>query len=98
MANSGPHRLFLSLPSTDLPVTTKDVVFFLYKGKGARMKKLGELRVSRGALVWRNKNDKYGRKIGWARLGKLLEEHGVRREKRPVGEKKLVSRRLRKTA
>ena len=98
MAKSRTNHLFVSMPLTDVQVKTADVVFLLYRGKGARMKKFGELRVSQGAVVWRGKNDKYVRKIGWDRFSKLLEIHGKRSEIRKPREKKSVSRGKRKKA
>lgn len=95
MVKQGPHRLFVTVPVEDVPVAKKDVVFFIYRGKGKRSAKFGELRVSQGALVWRGSRDQKGRKLGWDQLARLLEEHGRRAETRKPGEKKSVSRRKR---
>ena len=96
MAKSRKNHLYVSMPLNDVKVKTADVVFLLYRGKGARRKKFGELRISQGAVVWRGKNDKYGRKIGWDRFDKLLEKYGKRSEKRKPGAKKSVPKSKRK--
>lgn len=95
MASRNKHRLFVSVPVDDVRVTTRDVVFFLYRGKGRTSDKFGELRVSQGALVWRGAYDQYGRKVSWTRFGKIMEREGRRAETRARGEKKSVPRRKR---
>ncbi|MFM7133271.1 MAG: hypothetical protein ACKO0W_03035 [Planctomycetota bacterium] len=95
MATRNAHQLFLTLPLKDVRVTTRDAVFLLYRRQGRKNEKLGELRVSQGALVWRGAFDQYGRKIGWRRFSALMEEHGRRAEVRAPGEKKTVPRRKR---
>ncbi len=42
--------------------------------------KLGELHVSQGAVVWRAKDKKYGRRLGWQRLSDLFEANGTKRK------------------
>lgn len=92
MAARNKHSLFVSVPVEDVRVTKRDVVFFLYRGKGKSSAKFGELRVSQGALVWRGAFDQIGRKIGWRRFGELMEREGRRSETRAPGEKKTVPR------
>lgn len=54
------------------PLGKVDIEFFVSDETG----KIGELRVSKGAVVWKPANGKKGYKIGWRRLGELLEQHG----------------------
>ncbi len=96
MAKSRKNHLYVSVPLNDVQVKTVDIVFLLYRGKGAGRKKFGELRISQGALVWRGKYDQHGRKIGWDRFDKLLEKYGKRSEKRKPGAKKSVPKNKRK--
>ncbi len=42
----------------------------------------GALHVSRGSVVWFSANKMYGHKINWTKFAKLMEENGVRSEKR----------------
>lgn len=37
---------------------------------------LGKLLVSKGAIVWRSKNHKKGKKLGWKRFDSLMSEYG----------------------
>ena len=94
MAKSRKNHLNVSMPLKDVQVKTADVVFVLCRGP--RKEKFGELRISQGAVVWRGKNDKYGRKIGWDRFDKLLERDGKRSEKRKPCAKKSVPKSKRK--
>ena len=80
------HQLFMNMKILDAPVGTRDVVFLVYKDD----EKFGELRVSKGAVVWRGKFDQYGRKMGWAKFDRLMEEHGRRAEHRSPGARKTV--------
>ena len=72
------HTLHLHADVSNLSVGTKDVVFVV-RQDGQRF---GELRVSKGSLVWRGRYDHIGRKIGWKRFATLMEEHGVLAERR----------------
>ena len=94
MAKSRKNHLYVSMPLNDVQVKTADVV--VVRCRGPRKEKFGELRISQGAVVWRGKNDKYGRKIGWDRFDKLLERDGKRSEKRKPGAKKSVPKSKRK--
>jgi hypothetical protein len=92
MPNSGGHNLYVSIPLQDYRVKSKDVLFLIYRGKGARSKKFGELRVSQGAVVWRGVRDQIGRKLTWSRFHRLFEKHGTRSETRHPSAKKTVPR------
>jgi hypothetical protein len=43
---------------------------------------LGQLTVSKGSLVWFPAGTNYGKRLGWARFGLLMEEHATSVEKR----------------
>jgi hypothetical protein len=96
MAESKGNRLFVSVPVEDIRVRSKDIVFFVYRGR--QPAKFGELRVSQGALVWRGPFDQYGRKVSWTRFARLMEKVGRKSEKRPPGAAKSVSRKKRRQA
>ncbi len=64
------------VPERDLG--NPDVEFYIWNGD----KRLGTLKVSKGAVVWFSKNARRGRKIGWPRFSELMEVHGRRRERR----------------
>jgi len=85
------HQLFLNLDVRDAPVGSKDVVFLVYKND----EKFGELRVSKGAVVWRGKFDQYGRKLSWLRFDNLMQEHGRKAELRSPKARKTVPTRKR---
>jgi hypothetical protein len=80
------HSLYLEVDVRDAPIGTRDVVFFVYRDD----EKFGELRVSKGSVVWRGRNDKYGRKLTWSRFDGLMQEHGRRSELRPPKARKTV--------
>lgn len=42
--------------------------------------KLGELHVSRGAVVWIGKDKKFGRRLSWKKIDELFELHGTKRK------------------
>ncbi len=90
------HGVFLDLDLREHRVTTKDVVFFVYRGRTATKVKFGELRVSQGAVVWRSRSDQIGRKLGWTALSRLFEERGIRQEVRKPNARKSVSPRARR--
>jgi hypothetical protein len=66
----------------DIQVKHKDVVFFVYRRIGRRISKFGELRVSQGAVVWRGHRDQKGRKLNWGQFERLMQERGLRSERR----------------
>ena len=82
----GKHIVFIDLDVQDMEVRTKDVVFQVYEDG----KKFGELRVSRGAVVWRGAYDQIGRKLRWKRFDQLMQDEGRRAERRPPGARTTV--------
>ena len=95
MAKAKKHGVFLELDLREHRVRARDVVFFVYRGRGAKKAKVGELRVSQGAVVWRSRRDQKGRKLGWPALSRLFEAHGLRQEVRKPNARKSVSPRAR---
>jgi len=92
MRSTTSHKVFAELPFDYLRVQKKDIVFYIYRGGKRSSAKFGELRISQGALVWRAKGDKIGRKLNWSRLAKVMEEEGHRSEKRRQGTPRSVPR------
>jgi hypothetical protein len=45
--------------------------------RGSRSAKFGEFRVSQGAVVWRGRRDKKGRKLNWLQFERLMQEQGL---------------------
>lgn len=86
------HKLFVEMDLRECEVTTKDVVFLVYR----RGKKFGELRLSRGAVVWRGRSDQVGRKMSWKRFSQVMEESAGRSERRKPGTRVSVSRKKRR--
>ena len=82
------HKLFLDFDVQAQEVRTKDVVFKIYQ----EGEKFGELRVSQGAVVWRGRKDKDGRKLGWRRFDRLMQEHARHAERRSPGTRTSVAR------
>jgi hypothetical protein len=64
-------------------------VFKVYR----KRKKFGELRVSRGAVVWRGRKDQLGRKLSWRRFDDLMQSSGRLAERRSPGARVSVPRR-----
>lgn len=87
----GKHQLFIDLDVQDLEVKSKDVVFQVYENG----KKFGELRLSRGAVVWRGRSDKIGRKMRWRKFDQLMQEEARRAERRPPGARTTVRKKKR---
>jgi hypothetical protein len=85
------HQLFVDIELDDVEVKSKDVVFKVYRAG----EKFGELRVSQGAIVWRGRRDKQGRKLSWRRFDRLMEETASRAETRKPGTRLGVPRRKR---
>lgn len=84
----GKHQLFIDVDVVDMEVRSKDVVFQVYEDN----KKFGELRVSRGAVVWRGAYDRIGRKMRWKKFDALMQEEARRAERRPRGARTSVRR------
>ncbi|HUR27534.1 MAG TPA: hypothetical protein VM509_05060 [Planctomycetota bacterium] len=85
------HKLFIEMDIRECEVTSKDVIFLVYRKKG----KFGELRLSRGAVVWRGRRDQIGRKLSWNRFDKLMEDSARRSERRQPGTRLSISKRSR---
>lgn len=83
------HKVFVDLEVAAVEVKMKDVVFKVYR----RKRKFGELRVSRGAIVWRGRNDQLGRKMTWRRFNDLMETTAGRAERRAPGSRLSVPKR-----
>lgn len=75
------HKVFLDFDLRDTPVQIKDLVFKIYRDD----EKFGELRISRGAVVWRGRSDQKGRKLTWARFDALMQDAAKLAEKRKPG-------------
>jgi hypothetical protein len=84
----GSHQIFVNLKVPHLEVASKDVTFYVYE----EGEKFGELRVSRGAIVWRGRKDKDGRKMRWRKFDQLMQEQARRAERRPAGARLSVPR------
>lgn len=95
MATQRKHGLFLELDLREYRVKSKDVVFFVYRGRPQTKSKFGELRISQGAVVWRSRAQSIGRKLNWSRLDQLFKNYGRREERRKKNARKSVSRRAR---
>ena len=86
------HKVFVDLEVSAVEVKARDVVFKVYK----RKKKFGELRVSRGAVVWRGRSDQLGRKLSWRRFDDLMQSVARRAERRaPESRLSVPKRKLR---
>lgn len=87
----GQHKLFIEVDVRDMRVKAKDVIFRVYEDD----EKFGELRLSQGAVVWRGRFDKKGRKMGWKKFDSLMQEAGRLDEKRPPGARITVRKKKR---
>ena len=70
------HEVDITLPKRELG--RADAIFDV-KADGAT---LGALHISRGAAVWFPAGTTYGFKLGWQKLGELMQEHGSKSESR----------------
>ena len=66
------HEVKFNVPKR--PLAHKDIEFEVT----ANGVKIGELRVSKGGILWVSRNDQLGRKLGWRRLAELAEEFGTK--------------------
>ncbi|MFN0017824.1 MAG: hypothetical protein ACKVP0_06160 [Pirellulaceae bacterium] len=80
MAN---HQVKFSVPPLR-SLENKDLDFVVeVEDNGGNFKRLGLLRISRGALVWfRGKTHKNGEKMTWEDLDAVMGEHSRKRESR----------------
>lgn len=83
------HEVLVDLDVSSIEVKAKDIVFKVHR----KRTKFGELRISRGAIVWRGRADQLGRKLSWARFDELMETVARRSERRRPGTNKSVPKR-----
>jgi hypothetical protein len=65
------HDVTFEVPAR--PLGKKDLVFVVSKNRA----KFGELRISRGAVVWIPADKTKGRRLSWLQMDKLAQEHGT---------------------
>ncbi len=70
------HKVNFNVP--DRPLAHADVIFTVYEDE----EKIGELRVSKGAVVWFPGKKQIGYQLAWSQLDRLVREHGRYGEKR----------------
>ncbi len=85
------YKLFIDHDVRGMQIKSKDVVFKVYRDG----RKFGELRLSQGAVVWRGRKDKIGRKMGWLKFDDLMQEEARLAEWRRPGTRTGVSKRNR---
>jgi hypothetical protein len=66
------YNVKFTVPSRDLGHA--DIKFDVNNGNG----KLGTAKVSKGALVWVEKDHSYGYKLAWTDFAALMKENGIR--------------------
>ena len=64
------HRISMQQPKEN--IVNKDVVFIIKKNG----KKLGELRISKGALEWKPRNSTYTNYMTWSDFSGIMENGG----------------------
>ena len=92
MAKRMNHGLFLTAALKNVQILKRDVRFIVYHGPTGSDEKIGELRVSQGGLVWYGRSDKRGRKVGWERFARFMDQSSNRSERRASSEHKSVPR------
>ena len=70
------HNLTFTVP--ERPVGNADIIFTVYEDG----EKFGELRVSKGAVVWFPANKVKGYRLSWTQIDRLAIESGRYGEKR----------------
>lgn len=70
------HKVSFNLPNR--PLSFADVIFTVQEDG----EKSGELRISKGALVWFPRNKQIGYRLSWKKLDALFQEHGHRSQTR----------------
>ena len=85
------YKLFIDHDVRGMQIGKKDVVFKVYSDG----RKFGELRLSKGAVVWRGRKDKIGRKMRWVKFDRLMQEEARLAERRRPGTRTGVSKRKR---
>ena len=66
------HDVKLSVPS--LPVGVADVRFIVRRNG----RTFGELRISKGTVVWMRANKTYGRRLRWDQIDEFAQREGKR--------------------
>jgi hypothetical protein len=66
------HEVTFELPKRRLG---KADIWFVVKRNG---KAFGRLLVSKGSIVWRQRNQQRGKKLPWVRLDELMQDQGKR--------------------
>jgi hypothetical protein len=74
------HQPFVNLDVLDTKVRHEDVAFIVDHDR----RESGELRVNQGAVVWRGRAGKVGRKLLRTRFDALMQQAARRAERRPV--------------
>ncbi len=64
------HKVSVRIPKMRL--SNADVAFAVVRDG----EKLGELHVSKGAVVWKPRDKTYGKRVGWTELAEFVEAHG----------------------
>jgi hypothetical protein len=64
------HKVTFTLPDRDLGKA--DIQFLVRSNR----KVLGKLLVSKGSVVWRPKNKKFGKKLGWKKFDEMMKQEG----------------------
>ncbi len=70
------HRVHFDVP--DRPLAHADIIFTVHEDS----EKFGELRVSKGAVVWFPANKVNGYRLSWKQLDRLAQAHGRSGQKR----------------
>lgn len=71
------HEVNFNVP--DRPLAHADIIFTVRQDE----EKFGELRISKGGVVWYPRNKVLGFKLNWEQLDRLARKHGRRGERRP---------------
>jgi|CXWL01.1.fsa_nt_gi hypothetical protein len=71
------HDVRFNIPERKLG--NSDIEFTVYSDDT----RLGVLKISKGALVWRSANKKRGHIVAWDTFDRLAREHGRREPARP---------------
>lgn len=64
------HEVEATAPS--IPLDARDFVFVVQRDGS----KLGELRVSKGSVVWFPFNARFGYRLDWSQLDRIMQERG----------------------
>lgn len=64
------HTVKFEVPQRDL--SHANIEFYVKKDGKA----FGKLLISKGAVVWRPRSDKHGKKMGWTRFDQFMQLYG----------------------